>query len=85
MVQKVEDKYSALLEYKNEKELTDVPDTIEALLTEARNRQYDMATLLRRMKSMVHFIDLLFKPESFCGSVHQSCTFGDIFSSVHVG
>ncbi|XP_024364478.1 probable galacturonosyltransferase 13 isoform X2 [Physcomitrium patens] len=47
------DKYSALLQYRSEKELTDIPDTIEALLIEARSKQYDMPTLLRRMKSMV--------------------------------
>lgn len=55
MLQKAPDKYSSLLEYRNENEVTNIPDSIEALLEEARSKQYDMPTLLRRMKSMVCF------------------------------
>lgn len=56
-VQKKADKYSSLFEYRGE-DITEIPDSMEALLEEARHKQYDMPTLLRRMKSMVCFDDL---------------------------
>lgn len=50
---KAPDKYTSILEYRSENDVIDIPDSIEALLEEARSKQYDMPTLLRRMKSMV--------------------------------
>ncbi|KAG0584721.1 hypothetical protein KC19_3G230300 [Ceratodon purpureus] len=49
---KSQDKYSSLFDNRNE-DITDIPDSMDALIEEARHKQYDMPTLLRRMKSMV--------------------------------
>lgn len=51
--QKPLDSYSALLEPRRADETVDLPESIEALVKEARAKQYDMPTLLRLMKSMV--------------------------------
>ena len=50
--QKTEDKYSSLFDNRND-DVGDIPDSMEALMEEARSKQYDMPTLLRRMRSMV--------------------------------
>lgn len=55
MEQKPLDSYSALLEPRRTDETIDLPESIEALVTEARAKHYDMPTLLRLMKSMVCF------------------------------
>jgi hypothetical protein len=53
-VQKPPDRYSSLFDSRDDEDISDIPDSIEELLEEARHKQYDMPTMLRRMKSMVH-------------------------------
>ncbi len=52
MVQKVPDRYSLLLG-STIQTAAELPESIEALVEEARMKQYDMPTLLLQLKGMV--------------------------------
>lgn len=52
MVQKVPDQYSVLLG-STIQSAAELPESIEALVEEARMKQYDMPTLLMQLKGMV--------------------------------
>lgn len=72
MVQKVPDRYSVLLG-STIQTAAELPESIEALVEEARMKQYDMPTLLMQLKGMVCAIVASYLPPTLVSTVWCFC------------